>query len=146
MGSETEAILVAIEGVNTRVGEVKEEVMLYRKETREDTKELWTEIGNIKADQSAIKVRAEKNKGRLIGLEKNGKQLVRNQQGLIKHVQNHEIDNKMHYNPELAKEGISARLWRKKLELTIIVFLITFISTLGPVTIDYIVKAMNGGP
>ena len=106
--------------------------MIYDSQTRMEGK-----MDTVETCVTGVKVEQGKQDIRIRTLErerKEDKEVVRE----------HFNDKKVHYNAELADEGVRARLWRKKLEIAIIIALGGIVTTGGAMAIRWL--QTMGGP
>lgn len=136
---------------NISASDVYNAINGLRGEVREDQTKIWEEIKESKNCQGQIKLRAEKQNGRIYGLENSMGEIKNQNSAIAKEVvktknllQGHINTPKIHWSKKLAEEGITAKLWRKKLEIAILTVLVSAVLTIGPAVITAIATAIGG--
>ena len=126
MKENKEATDSVLDAIKSGQDELHDEIRELRKEAREDNKEIWGEINEIRKCQTKLKVQDEKKNGRLRILEEGRKMdLNRNQR-----VDEHLTKPGIHFDEELREETKAEYLAKKKFLAAILLLLATAASAL----------------
>ena len=93
------------------INDLRDDIRSFRKEAREDNKEIWSEINIMRRCQTDLKLAAEKHNGRIHILEEDKRQSIGKNKKIEKHLENEEI----HFNKEKALQTNTGYLAKKRL-------------------------------